>query len=49
MSRNSAADAHAFSKSPMRSQVWISPDGQPVVAMMPFAYRLSSSRSARGL
>ena len=32
-----------------RSRVWISPDGQPVVAISPLPYSASSSRSARGL
>ena len=49
MSRNSAAAALASSYWPSRSRVWISPPAHPVVAMTPFAYVASSSRSMRGL
>src|SRR5262245_7987305 len=39
MSRSSPAAAQARSKSPMRSHVWTSPPGHPVVAIRPLPYR----------
>ena len=48
MSRKSEAACIASRYWPRRRRVWTSPDGQPVVAIRPFEYRLSSSRSMRG-
>ena len=48
MSRNSEAASTALSYWPSRSRVWISPEGQPVVATSPSPYCDSSSRSRRG-
>ena len=48
MSCSSPAARTASSHWPRRSRVWISPDGQPVVAIRPLPYRCSRSRSMRG-
>ena len=49
MSWKSAAAFRASSYWPSRNRVCTSPPTQPVVAMTPFAYLESSSRSIRGL
>ncbi len=43
-----AAASSASRSWPSRNRVWISPDGQPVVAMMPSAWVAISSSSMRG-
>ena len=48
MSRKSEAACIASRYWPRRRRVCTSPEGQPVVAIRPFEYWLSSSRSSRG-